>query len=635
MSSPSPAKRTPRKGFLSPSPGKRTARGLSLSRPSPAKHTQRQLVLASPSASKKTPRKLTATPSKLVTDSPSSRTRAKYDGTFVIPSAELLMSPVSRRQSPRVLAADSSTKVAEVSPDKTPVKSPVCGTITTGLDSPSHSSRIRTASTPTRKSVRAALFAKSPVIKKCNSSISGSEISSLKSKLMSKYSSPKKRLVSEHLSWTSPRKQKANENSSFMSPRKMQTCENKQIIPLQKLVPADTVEINELKEKHILNPEGSNSVRVKSDSLNKTENAMFEKCSSLHFGLTQNSKTGPTIIQRTPSPSKKKKTKTPDSFDKWHRRKPRSSQSSPSIRKKSPEKGSVKSVEGTAVDLNSSENMEVNVTEQNIVTTAPLKSSLSQNRDFSLGRKRSLITSPSKVEESPGKRRRISRLKSVGINSGGSRQDLIGSQGFDVTGSFSEYSQKSNVSSLDYFSASNDEVFLSQNEKLSQEDVEMENLENCSNRSSDVRKFSHSSINKGWMSPRHKTLERLTSSEFSPSVMQDQRSDSPVFGSSKKSTRNRNMSGENSKFISNLEKSCVDNHIDKESPTARNSPGFRRSPANRKFSPVVSAKSLMHLIQSPLLTSPGDEDKNVLDSGSPRNRRNVGDRSRRSLKMQY
>ena len=614
MSSPSPAKRTPRKGFLSPSPTKRLTKGLSSSKPSPAKHSQRQLVLDSPST-KKTPRKLTGTPSKTVADSPSTRTRSRYDGAFVIPSAAVLMSPVSRRQSPRILAADSGTKGSEVSPDKTPVKSPFCGTISTGLDSPTQESRLRTASTPTRKSVRAALFARSPVIKKCNSSITSTDVSSLKTNLMLARSSPRKHLANEISSCLSPRKQVANENLSFMSPKKLHCS-----ISPQKSISTRSLEIDSVKDNLTSNP-GDPTEDLSLKSLSRNESAVFDKCNSLNFGLTPNSKRGPTLIQKTPSPSKKHKTKTPDSFDKWHRRKPRSSQSSPACMKKSPEK--VKPL------LDSSDNINMNISEQNIGNLEPLKTSLSQNKDFSLRKKRSLIASPDKVEESPGKRRRISRMKSIGLSSRGSVQ---GSQGFDVTGSISELSQNSNVSALDYFSASNDEVFLSQEDRLASEDVEMEDIENYSKANLDLLKHSHPSS--GWKSPRHKTLHRLTSGEFSPSGIQDQRSDSPVFGQSKKSTPIRNPSSVSSKLISDGA-TGEDDHVNmKDSPSERESPGFRRSPANKKFSPVVSAKSLMHLIQSPLLTSPKNERKSALDMGSPRSRRHAGDRSRRSLKMQ-
>lgn len=192
-------------------------------------------------------------------------------------------------------------------------------------------------------------------------------------------------------------------------------------------------------------------------------------------------------------------------------------------------------------------------------------------------------------------------------------------------------SQNSTVSSVDYFSASNDEVFLSQNEQLSQEDVEMEDIENSRSVNFDLRTLSQPS--KGWFSPRHKTLDRLTSGEFSPSGIIDQRSDSPVFGSSRKS-RDRNKSGDASKQISGTDNSVVIACKDRESPSTRGSPGFQKSPGNKKYSPVVSAKSLMHLIQSPLLTSPKNENKNIKDLSSPRSRKNVGDRSRRSLKLQ-
>ena len=632
MSSPSPAKRTPRKDIFSPSSGRQTPRSV--------KQTPRRLPLLSPSPTKKTPRKLNATPSKSVTESPSCHTRSKSDGNFIVPSANILMSPIGRRQSPRVLVTDSNTKTAKPSPDKTPmksptVKSPVCGTISAGLDSPSHNTRIRTATTPTRKSVRAALFTKSPVIKSSNSSLDSyrldrTEKSSLKTRLMSNYSSPKKLQCD-----MSPRKQLAIEKASILSPRKRQVLEN------DTKFHKNSVSVGVLETNEIINENLNGNSGKSTEEKLRLENAVFEKSSSVNFGLTPKSKKGPTIIQRTPSPHKKPKTKTPDSFDKWHRRKPRSSQSSPADRKKSPNKSSgcsvihmegtkVSSIPATELPPDNCPRMNIRSCDQEPTNTEPLKLNMSQNKEINIRRKRSLIQSPEKSYESPSKRQRLSRLKSFKRDSFASVSEK-GSQGFDITGSFSQLSQNSTVSSVDYFSASNDEVFLSQNEQLSQEDVEMEDIENSRSVNFDLRTLSQPS--KGWFSPRHKTLDRLTSGEFSPSGIIDQRSDSPVFGSSRKS-RDRNKSGDASKQSSGTDNSVVNACTDRESPSTRGSPGFQKSPGNKKYSPVVSAKSLMHLIQSPLLTSPKNENKNIKDLSSPRSRKNVGDRSRRSLKLQ-
>ena len=566
-----------------------------------------------------------------------------------MPSADILLSPVSRRQSPRVWAADSALKTVCQSPNKTPVKSPVgkspvCGTITAGLDSPSQNTRMRTAATPTRKSVRAALFAKSPAIKACNSSIIRTEVSDFQKKLKSDLSSPDKSAASEISTSVLERRLSANRNLSFMSPRKGQIIsQNGQS---SKNLDAETAE--NLKFKNVLETMQTENKTTKrspekpvtpKDKFRNKERAVLEKYGSLNFGLTPNSKQGPTIIQRTPSPTKKQKTKTPESFDKWHRRKPRSSQSSPMIKKQeksSPEKSVVNNAINKGIDANVSVKMKNKITESEITDAdqGPLRRiNSSQNKSLNFSRKRCLQQSPEKSFESPGKRQRISRTRSIRIDSGSSQQNF-GSQGFDITGSFSEFSQNSGISSVDYLSASNDEVFMSQNDGLSQDDVEMADIENKHKGNVDIMTLSQSG--KGWFSSRHRTLERITSGEFSPSRGPDQRSDSPIFGSAVKANRNRNISGENSKMVSGCEspsaQSCSSN---RDSPSSRNSPSFRKSPANKKYSPVVSANSLMHLIQSPLLTPCEDDDKHIPDSWNPRNRKNIhGDRSRRSLKLQ-
>ena len=660
MSSPSPRKRTPRKAIMSPSSGRRTPRRLGLHNPSPAKHT----ILASPSSARKTPRKLNATPSKSVMESPSLHTRSKSDAKFIVPSADILLSPVSRRQSPRVLAADSATKGVLESPHRTPVKcpagkSPVCGTITAGLDSPSQNTRTSNSATPTRKSVRAALFAKSPAIKTCNPSINRTEVTGFQKKLISDLNLSDRSTANKNSDFKLERKLSANRNLSFLSPQKGQTSSLRKGMATspQKchfMSPQKTSKnldmaftenpkpvngfINEKAKNETLKQSLEKAVTSRDKSTNN-EKTCFEKCTALNFGINSNSKQGPTIIQRTPSPSKKQKTKTPDSFDKWHRRKHRSCQSSPMIRKRSPEKYVMKYAKETSVDTNVSldlQNRKAFELKSSETDEGPLRRiSSSQNQSFNLNRKRSLIQSPEKSYESPGKRQRISRTRSVRIDTSSSQQ-LCGSQGFSITGSFSEFSQNSGVSSVDYLSASNDEVFLSQNDGLlsQEDDVEMADLENNRKGNFDVRTLSQSS--KGWFSPRHKTLERISSGQFSPARGSDQRSESPVFGSTKKSNRNRNISGENGKTFIYCERhrgqSCSSNT---DSPSKRASPSTRKSPGNKKFSPVVSAKSLMHLIQSPLLKPCEEDGKDSQDTCSPNNRKNIhGDRSRRSLKLQ-
>ena len=500
----------------------------------------------SPSPRKFTPKKLNKTPSKLVTESPSQNTRSRHrSGCFKFsdqlgvlespkhelkpmpgsPSVRLLQSPISRRQSPCILVEDSAMKNKDESSNKTPEKSSICGSISNGLDSPCHSTQLKVSATPTRRSVRAALFSKSPAPLKMSSPRS---YNASPQALLSRFGSPNKQCQSAKLS--SPRQQ----------PPGVQDVRN-----LNKCLIID--QINEMREEQL---------DKKSQREHRSKNS--------------------TPHQKTPSPDPKK-VKTPDSFDKWHRRKPRYYPS--------------------PAQLKSASN---NVCSQPSEVSNPQNCSLGTRSP--LRKKRTLILSPERPLESPSKRRRTSRLDSTSSLGKGpllnSTMANDGSQGFDVNSPLLS-SQVSCASSLDYFSAVNDEVFLSKSQTDSHsqplrecEDMEVADIENG------YRLRMGSKENKGSLL-KDKTLDRICSSDFQCSG--DERSESPIFfNSARKSRRNRNISGDQK--LSSIKNVDLDSNFSPGGSASR-SPNFGRSPGDKKFSPNVSAKSLMHLMNSPLLGS--------------------------------
>jgi hypothetical protein len=495
---------------------------------------------ASPSPAKTTPRKFTKTPSKIM-DSPSHNTRSKCEspGRGLFGRRSILASPVShtrqkpsRQQSPRILVPNSGVKKGPELPQTTPEKSPVIGVVTLGLDSPSQNTRQKHAQTPTRKSVRAALFAKSPVAK--NHSPFRAKASPRT--LLDKFGSPvKARAVG--------------------SPVKSVNTLNidKTMSPLRNEHP------------HSLRT-GKNPLQFQVSNLSNKLNMDNQLLDEKHSNCA-----------KTPSPKVKKVAKTPDSFDKWRRMKPRMSQPSPSV--KIPQKATITNQETIDIIGN------VNLNQSKASLQGNQSEMIEENKiKGSNRRKRTLIQSPEKSVGSFSKRRRTGH------------DSFMGSQGFDVTGSFNDLSQKSFDSSVDYFSASNDEVFASQDENTENMEIEEYNVENI-NRASKKR---HLFVNE----------------------CDNERSESPIFGS---------KSGKTSitQAISD------DLEIGQKNSRTRRESGNRspacllKSPGNKKYSPNVSAKSLMHLIQSPLLKSPeGETGKNSSKLMSPRSK---AIRSRRSL----
>ena len=552
-----------------------------VSSPSPAKATPRKLLTATPSKLLESPscntRSRLASPMVNLFQSPSRRARAvspRVKHTDTSPElrntavARVLQSPARRKQSPRVFVAESDTKKETCSPQSTPVKSPACGIVTFGLDSPSHNTRLsqRTGQTPTRRSVRAALFSKSPCVNRTQSPLRNTASPRT---LFDRFGSPAK------LEQGSPTKAAALSSYKMESPQKRFTM----------------LDFGQRETHEVLGK--------KTD-----KNA-----------------------QKTPSPKCKKVTKTPDSFDKWHRRKPRSNQCSPAVPKPKLATAPVLSQQGSENTINCKSDSIMKESKRRTLLSSPIKGlnivkeseNIAPVHEPLISKKRSLLLSPGKLGESPSKRRRT-----VDVHRLQSRQETIGSigsQGFDAADSGHDLSQLSSAS-LDYFSASNDEVFLSQPSSQVQGGKGMTDVERVRNTRLFSKNSSLSSYTSDIASPKNKLLGRLISDEtpfFSQSQSDGERSESPVFGAS---VRTRNKSGGKGMAAQNSDGFNTENIAVTRSPKVA-----AVSPGNKKYSPSVSAKSLMHLIQSPLLKSPDSKDSG--DAGNSKS----GFRSRRSLKL--
>ena len=495
--------------------------------------------------------------------SPTSRNR------LASPRACLLQSPVSRRHSPRVLALESDVKTGPASPETTPEKELVCGIITAGLDSPCQNTRLRSAQTPTRKSVRAALFAKSPRACRVQSPM--------------KHSYSPRTLA---LKFGSPLKKNAENLKSNV-------CS----VPANISTEVISAKMNSDTSKQDVSDNGDIRIKPTVPITNDANNA--------------NSKQN-TNVQKTPSPRSKKETKTPDSFSKWHRRKPRSTQA---VHK-------LKAITET-VDFGVSK--QIPQTQKNTVNEIveyALKPVQGTVRN-----KRCLLQSPEKlVVESPNKKARVVQVRQSSFVDNAKS----GSQGFEPTESLGELSQISNISS-DYFSVTNDEVFLSQNQNSDIE--ELTDLDKL-NKQKKVRMRRNSSLlrsSQGFTSsPRRKALERMISSDVEYMDTSDNElPGSPIFGASRNavytmSKQTESIVSQNSDNFSTSVDSAIGVASEISSPKLS-----KISPNTKKYSPNVSAKSLMHLIQSPLLKSP----ESKLNKNSPLMSPTTKGRSRRSLKL--
>lgn len=575
-------------------------------------------LVSSPSPAKATPKKLlTHTPSKLL-ESPSQNTRSKQGVSPAVnlfksptsryrlnsPRCQQLQTSVSRRQSPQVLAPASDTKGEQGSPETTPSKKDtVCGLISAGLDSPSQNTRLRTSQTPTRKSVRAALFAKSP---RSNRVQSPHRSNYSPRTLATKFGSPCKQTAS--LRETRDSFSDADRSITNTVPSSVSQTEVQNNGVSKRRTQTDIISKTDVHDLE-------NNVLVANLADSSSSNQITDQKQG------QVSVRSDKSLQKTPSPRGKKVTKTPDSFDKWHRRKPRSCLSSPSVNK------TIRSLNPVREKAEMNNELILKNLDGELKTESVLKPVLGTARN-----KRRLIQSPEKLSiESPSKRVKIAKKGSYAL-----AQSTRGeSQGFDPAGSFSDLSQLSNVSS-DYFSVANDDVFLSQSQNSdSGVNKELETIDLA--RKTRVVQKSSLSGSQGFSSSQ-KALERMLSSDMHVFDSSDnERSDSPIFSSSRVSSQARTsaMSGECKLRSHDSDGFSVGSAMEVE--TASSSPKFSRiSPGTKKYSPHVSAKSLMHLIQSPLLHSPEARSAKESLMTSPGQGTKVAPaaaRSRRSLKM--
>ncbi|XP_060062570.1 treslin-like [Ylistrum balloti] len=271
-----------------------------------------------------------------------------------------------------------------------------------------------------------------------------------------------------------------------------------------------------------------------------------------------------------------------------------------------------------------------------------------------LTRKRSLRFSPDSNQVfSPSKRRRVqlhtldtnkklstlsclqSRILSGRVDSFGSSSSQT-SQGFITETCQSQQSipsfSQSSIDSNDYFSLSNDEVFLSRKPKVIEETPR-----------SDSPVFG--SAKKGKCSLVYNTKSVIPVVDDLSSENLVLRNGTMINSVSPNTIRNRHVcstsphvtgsstSGSPCFTRSDLSKSP---YVLRKSQTPSGSALTKLSPSNRKYSPNVSAKSLMHLINSPLVTSPNSEERSPhlnQDSLNVKRKRPHG-KSKRSLDLQ-
>ncbi|XP_062594870.1 treslin-like [Saccostrea cucullata] len=491
-------------------------------------------LMGSPTPQKKTsktPGK--GTPKKVIAESPSMFTRSRSPCVSKgFPKALFQESPNCRRSQPKVVRHSprlekSEEKDKNIKFTNTPRKSPDMLV----AESPSNNTRSKTMMTPTRKSVRALLFGKSP---------EGKPMEDNKNRKTPSKSTPKaRRLI---LSKTPVKGQRT-------------TTIDKDNGNTENLTP------NNLDEKHT--DESSSSTSI-SDG-NKDVKKSPEK-------------------NKTPSPKIQRKIRTPSSLNHWQRRKrgrDESMLSPKQLARKFGTDSTQSSQESKAAEEDnetifsslSQEDRQINSRKRGLECTEDLSTIFSPSK-----RKRTLLTN---VDQSTLRTSYTLHHKIIEKNTSLLSFASGNSEGFDTTGltdsqssslgfhsHLSRLSQAS-TSSME-FSNTNDEVFLSQSQNGEKMDTNI------------TEQNTHTDIG----------------------------CNSPVFGSGKK-TRKIHLSGSNNGGNS----------------------GQKVSPSGRKYSPNVSAKSLMHLMNSPLVSS------DIVEK-SPNVSRNVAivkhqrPRSRRSLNLQ-
>ncbi|KAK3098359.1 hypothetical protein FSP39_018754 [Pinctada imbricata] len=559
--------------------------------------------------SRKTPKKARGTtPAKLVGESPSMHTRSKSPAAFSVgkPKALFQDSPMKQFKEPEEKshrAVGGSAKKSQVfgfpsisSPQTvTPRK-----TLVPDLQSPSQNTRSKVSSTPTRQSVRAALFCKSPELKYSNHKIEKGNIES-----------------------------PSRSNKQPFTKRKSAVVSDEAILKDQD---------SEFYSFQLINPSEENHALV-SEQENTQVSWLNEKGEECRISFTEAQ--NPPLVKgntpKTPSSMKGKKTRTPTSLDKWPRIK--------SVRNSS-EKS--KSNLSKSLFRNVADESSININSQNNNIFSELSqnqnsSQLSQDSVCSVSKKRGLQLSPESnlTSFSPSKRQKCSdsgypsssdsrasmvcdqskvntrlsyclhsRILSRKMSSIASSEGFstVNSQNIGSQPSVSTLSQTSQPSigslsqtswrSEDCFSATNDEVFINNSQFDQTNNSQSDQIDNVQADEND--KF------------------------FT------ERSESPIFGSSRKR-----------KYIASPENNVTENNTEVTNPAQDDviNSTSKVSPSSRKFSPNVSAKSLMHLMNSPLLKSPHDLGRKLSNPISPdnlniRRRRISGRSSRRSLNLQ-
>ncbi|KAJ8304455.1 hypothetical protein KUTeg_018038 [Tegillarca granosa] len=478
--------------------------------------------------------------------------------------------------------------------------------------SPSQNTRSKVTSTPTRSSVRAILFMKSPEPKMPSQPLEDTSTATY----FDRKNSPvikKSNIVNDSEAIMNTNKVKSVTPSNF---------ENEGLIKCSWVDKDGSIKTISVKGDKM--PDVSKSMSF--DSTNKTPSPRKRVKLDASSPCSQNNSPCQTHV------------KTPTSLNHWPRRKHVNLGNTNDSK-----------LGAVACSVNSTEDRdrvswEISRkqynTEQNEETFGSLQASdLDVTQTRMLSRKRSLALSPESVS-SPSKRKRSHLLQSV-VNEEQkhlplsyclhsrimSRQSSVfsdtefSSQGFDTSLFHSSQnstdslgislSQKS-TGSTDYFSLSNDEVFLSQAGDQNQRGKILKDLQTVS------------SPNAG-------------------------RSGSPVFGSGRKikkhPTARFSMGQAFEVGPEDVEMVSMETNSNTSENREASNQTQKFSPSGRKYSPNVSAKSLIHLMNSPLLKSPmcGGEIIGKTDANSPRidqdslnvrRKKMQGKTSRRSLKLQ-
>lgn len=400
--------------------------------------------------------------------------------------------------------------------------------------------------------------------------------------------------------------------------------------------------------------------------------------------------------EKTPSPSKKQTIKTPGSLDSWPRKKKWTKikyEESPQINQKRKETATTdecESVKSSRSSTSTSDDDEVVVrvtdkidSDDKEVNPVQSKSFLIKNQ--ALSSKRSLALSPDAIYESPAKRKCFSPSKSNAVSStqspakrkcfSPSKSNVLRSTPLDSHESketepklktlrkrTSNFSPDNSVFSPSKRFRSTNQVTDSPKKEVSLHSHLL--IRNFSNISDGIMSSQGFNINDLGSQGSSQSVDILSIADDSEEISQTNdavftspirrssalsplndenitsgssfcRTQSPVFGSSKKNKfQNRLRSHD-----LNVEMNSEENLATIKSPCAKvlsEDDKSKVSPSTRKYSPSVSAKSLCHLISSPLLNSPSVRENKVENSTIDQDSLNVrrqkmSGRIRRSL----